>query len=296
MSQMLNRHAATIRFAFVVLVTLQLAACGSPQTRAQSYYESGMRLLAAQENEKAAVEFRNALRLKRDLLPAWRGLAQSEEATRHWDGLIPALRAILDLDPKDAATRLKLARLLLAGGATKQSLTVINQASEPDADAGLLALKAAVHYKLKDNDSALREARSALKIEPDNSDALIVLAADRLANNDPNGALELLSSELSNSKAGPRSSTLQGQNIRAIEGLSAARIVAHQFGRPPSERRYVPEAAVQSLHVSAATAGSREGTSDNCRGGRKEFTIRLGSGAIFVPRQRSGGGARGARR
>jgi len=192
---MLNRHAATIRFAFVVLVTLQLAACGSPETRAQSYYESGMRLLAAQDNAKAAVEFRNALRLKRNLLPAWRGLAQSEEATQHWDGLIPTLRAILDLDPKDAATRLKLARLLLAGGATKQSLTVINEASEPDVDASLLALKAAVHYKLKDNDSALREARSALKIEPDNSDALIVLAADRLANNDPNGALELLSSD-----------------------------------------------------------------------------------------------------
>ena len=196
MSKILSRSAAKIRFAFVLLAALQLAACDSAEQHAQSYYESGMRLLAAQENAKAAVEFRNALRLQANLLPAWRGLAQTEEADQHWDRLLPVLRTILDLDPKDRTTRLKLARFLVISGAAEQSLTVVNEAGGPDAnDASLLALKAIIHYKLKDNDSALREAQSALKIEPDNSDALIVLAADRLASNDPNGALKLLSSD-----------------------------------------------------------------------------------------------------
>jgi tetratricopeptide (TPR) repeat protein len=181
--------------AFLALVALPLAGCGSPQQRAQAYYESGMKLLAAHEDQKAAVEFRNALRLRKDLLPAWRGLAQTEEDTHHWQGFASVLRTILDLDPKDEATRIKLAKFLLAAGAADQSLKLVNESSEPDTNnASLLALKAVIYYKLKDSDTALRDAHAALKIEPGNVDALVVLAADRLANNDPNGALQILAS------------------------------------------------------------------------------------------------------
>ena len=185
-----NRAAAVARAAAAMrrLVAILLES-------AQSYYESGMKLLSDHSNEKAAVEFRNAVKLKRDLLPAWRGLAQAEEATRHWEGLVPALRTILELDPNDEATRFKLARLLLIGGAVDQSLKLVSEASVLDTkNANLLALKAIIFNKLKDNDAAIREAHAALKIEPENVDALIVLVANRLANNDPKGALQLLSS------------------------------------------------------------------------------------------------------
>ena len=194
MLRLIYQHATKFRLAFVVLVALQLAACGSPDERAQRYYESGMKLLAAHEDAKAAVEFRNALRLKKDLLPAWRGLAQTEEAAHHAEGLVPVLRTILDLDPKDKATRIKLASFLLAGGAVDRALKLVNETDEPDTDdASMLALKASISNRLKDNDAAVGYARAALKIEPGNVEALAVLAADRLANNDPNGALQLLS-------------------------------------------------------------------------------------------------------
>jgi len=194
MPRLFYPRTASIRLAFVALVAFQLASCGSPEERAQRYYESGMKYLAAHDDAKAAVEFRNALRLKKDLLPAWRGLAETQEATRNWQGLAPVLREILDLDPKDEATRLKLARILLAAGLVDQSLKLVNDAGEPAAnDANLLALKAVISYKLKDKDTALQDAQAALKIEPGNVDALVVLAADRLANNDPDGALQLLS-------------------------------------------------------------------------------------------------------
>ncbi len=196
MSRLLCRHATKIRVALIFFVALQLAGCGSPEQRAQRYYENGMKLLAAHDVQKAGVEFRNALRLQKDLLPAWRGLAQTEEATHHWEGLVPVLREILDLDPQDEATRLKFAKLLLAGGAVEQSLKLLNEAPNPDTnDAALLALKAVITFRLKDNATAVRDAQAALKIEPGNADALVVLAADRLANNDPNGALKLLSTD-----------------------------------------------------------------------------------------------------
>jgi len=182
------------RVVFAVLLGLLLASCSSPEERAQKYYDNGMKYLAAHEDQKAAVEFRNALRLRKDLLPAWRGLAQASEATAQWDVVIPVLRTILDLDPKDDSTRIKLARLLVARGAVDQSLKLVNEISDQKPnDAGLLALKAIIFFRLKDTDTAIRNAQAALKIEPGNAEALVVLGADRLANNDPKGALALLS-------------------------------------------------------------------------------------------------------
>jgi len=188
-------RTATIRLVFVALVALQLAGCGSPEDRAQRYYQSGMKYLAAHDDAKAAIEFRNALRLKKDLMPAWRGLAETAEATHDLQHLVSVLREILDLDPKDEATRLKLARLLLAAGDANASLKLVSESTDPNADnnANLLALKAIISYRLKDKDTALHDAQAAIKIDPGNVDALVVLAADRLANNDPDGALQLLS-------------------------------------------------------------------------------------------------------
>src|SRR5580692_11071056 len=104
-------------FAVAALLALQLSGCGSPESRAQGYYDDGMKLLADKNYKVASVEFRNAVKAKKDMLPAWRGLAQTEEALQSWGGLVSVLRTILELDPKDDATRLKLARLMLAGGA-----------------------------------------------------------------------------------------------------------------------------------------------------------------------------------
>ena len=81
-----------------------------------------MQLLAAKNYKWAELEFKNAIRLKKDLLPAWRGLAQVEELNHHLQVLVPVLQTIVELDPKDVETKLKLARLTLYGGATDQAL------------------------------------------------------------------------------------------------------------------------------------------------------------------------------
>ena len=58
-----------------------LAPCGLQlaEERAQSYYEHGMQLLAAHDNKRAEIEFRNAVKYNKKLLPAWQSLAQVEE-------------------------------------------------------------------------------------------------------------------------------------------------------------------------------------------------------------------------
>ena len=82
MSQLLAWRAGALRGALATLLALQAASCGPSANQAQSYYDSGMKFLAIHDNEKAAVEFRNALKANDGLLPAWRGLALAEEAMR----------------------------------------------------------------------------------------------------------------------------------------------------------------------------------------------------------------------
>jgi cellulose synthase operon protein C len=183
------------RFVVVVAIAaaLLLTACSSSEEKAQNYYADGAKLLSAHNYQTAAIEFRNAIKYKKDMLPAWRGLAESQEATKDWNGLVSSLNTIVELDPKDDATRIKLATFLLAGGAIDQSLKIANAVDDPNGtNVNLLALKAGIYYKLKDQDTAVRDAQAALKIQPDNADAIVILSLVRLQN-DPQGALQLLS-------------------------------------------------------------------------------------------------------
>ena len=194
MTLRLNRSVVgTLRIAMVVAGAMHLACCGPSAERAQGYYDSGVKLLAKHENQKAAIEFKNAIDLKRDMIPAWRGLAEIEEANQHWAALVPILQTIVQLDPHDVKTKLKLARLLLAGGATDRALALVNGVdSEAAADVDITALRAAIFYKLKDSDRALHEAQAALALEPGNVDAIMVVAAIRLNSGDAKGALQIL--------------------------------------------------------------------------------------------------------
>src|SRR3954465_11345368 len=169
-----------ISFSKIVLViaVLQVAACGSPEDRAQSYYQRGMKLLAQQDYVKASVEFRSALQLKKDLVEAWRGLAQIEERNVDPKPLTAVLRNIVELDAKDVEAKLRLARLVLRANALDEALKLVNAAEElNNRHAGVLGLKAGILFRPGDGAGATREARGALEIDPANPDAMVVLAA-----------------------------------------------------------------------------------------------------------------------
>ena len=165
----------------------------SPEDRAQSYYKHGVELAERHDYAKAAIELRNALRIKNNMLAAWRTLAEIEEATQHWDDLIRSLQSIVSLAPNDAEARVKLVKLLALAGRIYQALELINTDNEADSqNATILGLKAAILYKLNNKGAAVRQAQQALAIDPSNADALVVLANDRMTNGDPTDALQIL--------------------------------------------------------------------------------------------------------
>jgi tetratricopeptide (TPR) repeat protein len=188
---------STIRKTLPFLVALQLGGCSSSAERAQKYYEDGLKLFSEHENAKAAIEFRNAVRLKKDFAEAWKILAEIDETVRNWSGLATDMRALVELNPKDISARLKLGKLLLLAGSSDQALGLVNAGIElDDHNADVHALKATVLFKLNKRSEATSEAQIALQLEPSNADALTVLAVDRLGSGDAKGALSLLQDPL----------------------------------------------------------------------------------------------------
>src|ERR1700736_6789973 len=113
MSKLFGWASTKIRLPLLVLATLQVAGCGSPEDRAQSYYEHGMKLFSEHDNAKAAIELRNAVKLKKDMVGAWKALAQIDEINLNWGGVVADLRTIVELTPNDLSARLKLGKLQL---------------------------------------------------------------------------------------------------------------------------------------------------------------------------------------
>jgi tetratricopeptide (TPR) repeat protein len=196
MLEMFGWSSGKTRLTLLVLAAFQVAGCGSPEDRARTYYEHGIKLFADHENAKASIELRNAVRLKKDLIGAWRALAQIDEINRNWGGVVTDLRTIVELDPNDVSARLKLGKLQLLAGSPDEALSLVNAGIELDnRNSDLHALKAAASLRLDDQVAAVREAQAAIEVDPGNADALTVLAVDRLRRGDGKGALSLLEGE-----------------------------------------------------------------------------------------------------
>jgi cellulose synthase operon protein C len=193
MTHPFKESLAKLSHALLLIVMLALAACSSAEQRAQNYYERGMKLLSQKDYVKASIEFRNALQLKKDLVPAWRGLAQVEDRNQNLEALVPILRTIVELDPKDLDARVRLVRLMVLGNALDDALKLINAAADQDGrNAKVLGNRALILLRLNDGIGAVRDARDALELDPGNAEAIVVLAVDRLSRGDAEGALMIL--------------------------------------------------------------------------------------------------------
>ena len=177
----------------ILALGFAVAACSSPEERARAHYESGKILLDSGDFIKAGLEFRNALKFNEKLAAAWFGLATVEEQKQNWPVVADSLQRVVELDVKNAEARVKLAKLQLAAGKLDQALKLINEANElKKDDADVLALRAAILFRLNDRDGARKEAERALSINPDNPDAHAVLAADQITDGNTVAALRFI--------------------------------------------------------------------------------------------------------
>lgn len=192
-------------------------ACQSPQDRMEEHYQSGLELMAKGELQKAALEFRNVLQIDEDHVGALSGLSRYQENAQDWRGMAATLQKIADIDPDHVEAREQLCRMMLLAGALDEARANCDRALELEPDrASLLSLKAGIEWRGGNAGQAVALARRAIGIDPRNVDAIVILAADRLAGDAPAEALELVDDGL---RSQPTSESLLLFRIQILERL-----------------------------------------------------------------------------
>ena len=217
--QSLVRSVPARAVAVAALLSLALAACGSPEERSQGYYESGLEYLEEGDVTKARLEFKNALQTKEDHVPTLLALLDIEEKAGNFQQITAVLQALTEHDSKNLEIQLKFGQLMLMAGQIERAIEISDTAlAIDDGDPNALAFKGAVLLKLEDSSSAVRFAESALAIDPENIDGIAVMAAERLIAGDFQGAIEYLDRGLASHE---RNIGLQLVKVQALANLEA---------------------------------------------------------------------------
>jgi predicted Zn-dependent protease len=172
---------------------LALAGCGGAEARKARHLEKGQAFFAANNFDKARVEFRNALQI-----------APNDSEARYENGLVDEklgnpreaaqfYQGAIDVNADNIQARVGLGRLYLFSGAPQKGLDTINPSllKHPE-DAGLLTVRAAARVQLKDSEGALQDAQRAVQLAPTSEDAVAVLAGIYKSREEPEKARVLL--------------------------------------------------------------------------------------------------------
>jgi predicted Zn-dependent protease len=183
-----------LRLVVVLGIALAAAGCGNSHSRFLSHMQRGRQYLAADNLDKASIEFRNALQIEPRNPEAF--YFNGEVAQRR-GGLREAVeyyQGAIDAQPRDSRARAALAKLFVLGGATQRALEVVSPGllDRPD-DPDLLAARAAIRHELKDDTQAREDAERAVRLSPGNENAIGVLAALALRAGDTQRAVSLVS-------------------------------------------------------------------------------------------------------
>ncbi len=188
-----KRIVRPLALGLMLLGGVALTGCSSSEERAKDHYERGLELVEQNEFAKASLEFRNALKYDREDVDAMIGLAGSEERQGNIGPAVDAYRAAAELDPKNVESRLRIIYILLAANQLDPAQEYVAQVTKiaPD-DPAVLVARASLALRKRDTKTAVQLAKQAMEKEPDNADALLVLATERMMESDPLSAARLL--------------------------------------------------------------------------------------------------------
>jgi len=181
------------RKKLLAIVLVMLNACTSPEEKVKQYLAEADAFYSHGEYVKADIAYRNVLQSYGSHVEALYGRARVSERQGDLKKTYQLYSRLIEVAPEHVQGRVVLGKLYLASGQLDMALEQSRAASElAPRDAGVLALKAAVRYRLADTEGAIHDAKMALEADSGNIDALLILAAERLAAEDPEAAIDYL--------------------------------------------------------------------------------------------------------
>ncbi len=197
---------------------------------AAAYHELGTVSVGAppeQTRPRAASAARRALELDPDLAEAHVLLGTLQQEQFHWADAEAEYRRALELEPNDADAHAGLSFWLLSQGRTDEALAWQQRAREIDpleqAGGGI----GWILFQSHRYDQSIRELRSSLAVDPNDSGVLTFLGFALIANNQPGNAIPVLEKAISISKGSPaaigvliRAYALAGRRADALRLLA----------------------------------------------------------------------------
>lgn len=190
-----------LKFAAVLLLSAGLgaglAACSSPEARFAEAMSRGGEFYAADNFDKARVEFRNALQLKPNDPEARFQAGRVAEKLQNLREAVQFYRGTLDIKPDHFEAMASLGRIFAIAGAGDKALETVEPGlkARPD-DVDLLTVRATALSQKGDRDGARVAAERAVELQPGNTMAVAVLAALYKTANETDKAVALLEKTL----------------------------------------------------------------------------------------------------
>ena len=183
--------------ACTVSALVFLAACDSPEEKAEAFYQSGLELLAAGDPDRAIVEFRNVFNYNGEHQDARRQLAEIMRAQGNLSEAFGQYLRLAEQYPDLADARMALAEMAIEGQQWEEAERHGRRALELDPAAdGADAVRVSLDFRqasVDRDDIALAqlatEARALVEANPEDILSLRVLIAHTMSQNNPAGAL-----------------------------------------------------------------------------------------------------------
>ena len=182
-----------LSWLMMVLVLFSLSGCGSPEEKVQGFVDSAKKHLEAGDYEAAHIEFRNALKINPNHVDALYSVTKVFEYKKEWRQSYRYLERVLELSPEHVNALVSIGTFELTGQQFDKAIERRDAAMKVAPDSAVvLAFDSVLRLKLGDMEGAVKAAKATLAIEPNNLEATIVLASERLAAKEPSQALEFL--------------------------------------------------------------------------------------------------------
>lgn len=211
----------------------------TPEARMQSYYEKGMAFLAEEAFDKANIEFRNALQIKKNMTPAVYGMAQVAEKKGDLRSAYQHYLTVAEQDNKHVMARVKLANIYLSAGQPEKAADYIAQLQKlaPD-DEHVLLVQAFASLRAGDDEQAVALAKQAMAKSPKFNESYALLASERMKHEDADQALAFLEQGL---KQIPNDKDLSFYKINILESRKqldeATRVFEQLIKQEPTKNK-----------------------------------------------------------
>ena len=206
---------SSLRTAVFGLSLFVIAACDNAEQRAEGHYKKGLELVEAGQLDKAALEFRNAIKLDQEAFEPRLEFAKILMLQGDLNGAAENFQRVIELEPNNRDARASLGRIYLVAGQLEQAQTHVDAVygQYPD-DIEVQGLKATLDLRMDKPGPAGDLARSILETNPGDGTAALVIATIALDNDDHEGAVAALDRALEDA---PRDLGLHVTKLRAVE-------------------------------------------------------------------------------